>query len=177
MGFEFRSCDFEMDYEAYIRFLLQHHARLNLPYPFSMKLAFIGSPLEFGKAMLIFEEETHDIVGAAGIVYGTGANDYEDRHVCQVEIAFIQDQFRSTLLFVRAMKALIDTMKKSNPDVKQIQFWAHADNKELQPLISRWSKLPGYHESVVNNLKLYKIPFDELDAYCLRFDAAYKLAQ
>lgn len=171
MGFEVRSCDFEMDFEAYIRFLLRHHAELNMPYPFSMKLAFIGSPLQFGKAMLIFEEETHDIVGAAGIVYGTGACDYEDRHICQVEIAFIQEQFRSKLLFARAMKTLIDIMKKSNPDVKQIQFWASADNRELQPLISRWSTLPGYEESVVNNLKFYKIPFDELDAYCQRYRA------
>ncbi|NOV01067.1 hypothetical protein [Paenibacillus planticolens] len=158
-----------MDYEAYMKFLLQHHDQLKLPYPFAMKLSFMSSPLEFGKAMLILSEEPYEFVGAVGVVYGTGANDYEDRHICQIEIAFIREQFRRTSLFLRGLEALIRMIKASNSDVEQIQFWASADNEELERLVSRWSSLPGYSRSIVNNLAFYTIPFAELEAYCGRF--------
>ncbi|MCY9658774.1 hypothetical protein P5G65_19030 [Paenibacillus chondroitinus] len=174
MGFEFRTCKFEMDFEAYIRFLIQQQAFLNLPYPFAMKLAFMGSPLQFGQAMLIFNEETYDIVGSAGFVYGTGANDYEDREICQVEIAFILEQYRRTPLFLRGLEALLSLIKAGNPDVKQLQFWSSSDNKEIQPIVSRWSSLPGFHSSVVKDLTFYKFSFDELEAYCRRIGTAVR---
>lgn len=171
MSFEFRFCEFEMDHEAYIKFLLQHHDELNLPYSFSMKLSFISSPLVFGRAMLIFSEELYQIVGAAGFVYGTGANSYEDRHICQVEVAFIQKGYRQTSLFVHGLQALVDEMKAGNPDVEQVQFWASADQNELQRLFSKLEALPGSTRSIVNDLALYKLSFHELESYCRRFEA------
>src|SRR6478752_5186562 len=103
MSFEFRVSEFEMDHEAYMDFLLRHHDELNLPYTFSMKLSFISSPLFLGKAMLIISEESYDMVGAAGFGYGTGPGDYEDQHICQIEVAFIEKELRSTSLFIQGL--------------------------------------------------------------------------
>lgn len=166
MRFEYRSCELEMDYVAYIKFLLQHHAELNLPYAFAPKLSFISSPLIFGEAMLIYSDEPHQIVGAAGFVYGTGANNHEDRHICQVELAFLQEDYRSTFLFVRGLQALLRLMKAGEAGVKCVQFWVSESEGELQTFFSRFLSLPGSEKQIINNLSLYKIPFHELEAYC-----------
>ncbi|TMV50926.1 hypothetical protein FE783_09710 [Paenibacillus mesophilus] len=169
MPFQFRPCTVEMDYKAYIHFLLQHHAGLNLPYPFAMKLSFISSPLLFGKGMLIIDEEPYEIAAAAGFVYGTGANEYKDRHICQVEVAFIRSEYRRTFLFIRGLQALVDEMKAGNPDVEQVQFWTSAEQGESEKLFSKFGALPGSTKTLVNDLAFYTVPFRELEALCRRF--------
>lgn len=171
MFFLFRPCTLEMDYAAYVRFLLQHHDELNLPYPFAVKLGFLSSPLIFGKAMLILSEEPYEVIGAAGFVYGTGSNQYEDRHIVQVEAAFIQQAFRRTSLFAQGLQRLVEEMKAGNPDVEQVQFWVPANNEGLEKLFARFAALPGSKRSLVNDLALYTIPFCEMEAYSGRIYA------
>lgn len=168
MSFEFRVSEFEMDHEAYMDFLLRHHDELNLPYTFGMKLSFISSPLLLGKAMLIISEESYDIVGAAGFGYGTGPGDYEDQHICQIEVAFIEKELRRSTLFVQGLRALIHAIQKGNPGVRQVQFWASATAEELDQLFAKFLSLPGSTKSIVNHLALFTIPFHELEAYCHR---------
>ncbi|WP_229750735.1 hypothetical protein [Paenibacillus nasutitermitis] len=154
-----------MDYEAYMKFLLRYQEELNLPYSFAMKLSFIGSPLLFGKAMLIFNDDPYEIVGAAGFVYGTGANNYEDRHVCQIEIAFLRKEYRGTLLFQRGLQALTALMKSGEPAIEQVQFWVSADQEGLGRLFSKFLDLPDSTQQAVNQLSFYRFSFHELEAY------------
>ncbi|CAN7738908.1 hypothetical protein LJR153_006377 [Paenibacillus sp. LjRoot153] len=168
MSYEFRVSEFEMDHEAYMDFLLRHHDELNLPYTFGMTLSFISSPLFLGKAMLIISEESYDMVGAAGFGYGTGPGDYEDQYICQIEVAFIEKELRSTTLFAQGLRALVHAIKAGNPDVRQVQFWASAAEEELDRLIAKFLALPGSTKSIVNTLALFTIPFHELEAYCNR---------
>ncbi|CAN7247074.1 hypothetical protein [Paenibacillus sp. LjRoot56] len=168
MSYEFRVSEFEMDHEAYMDFLLRHHDELNLPYTFGMKLSFISSPLFLGKAMLIINEESYDMVGAAGFGYGTGPDDYEDQHICQIEVAFIEKELRGSTLFVQGLRALVHAIKAGNPDVRQVQFWASAAEEELDRLFAKFLALPGSTKSIVNHLALFTIPFHELEAYCNR---------
>lgn len=168
MSYEFRVSEFEMDHEAYMDFLLRHHNDLNLPYTFGMKLSFISSPLFLGKAMLIINEESYDMVGAAGFGYGTGPGDYEDQHICQIEVAFIEKELRGSTLFVQGLRALVHAIKAGNPDVRQVQFWASAAEEELDRLFAKFLALPGSTKSIVNHLALFTIPFHELEAYCNR---------
>ncbi|KQO15763.1 hypothetical protein [Paenibacillus sp. Leaf72] len=165
MSFIFRPCALEMDEEAYAAFLIQHHAELNLPYSFPMKLSFMGGPLILGKGLLLFREEPYEIAGAAGFVCGTGEHDYEDQHICQIEIAFIRKEYRGTRLFAHGLNALIELMKESSPGVQQVQFWVRADDRQLDRLLSKFTALQGASKSPVNHLMLYKIPFSELEGY------------
>ncbi|WP_438447014.1 hypothetical protein [Gorillibacterium sp. sgz5001074] len=166
MNVLFRACRLEMDYEAYMDFLLRHAGELNLPYPFAMKLSFLASPLILGQAMLIFTEEPYEIVGAAGFVYGTGPGEYQDRHLCQIEIAYLRPEHRSTTLFARGLQELTALMRAGNPEVRQVQFWAPEDRKELGSLFAKLTALPGSSKSVSGPLALYSVLFDELAAYC-----------
>ncbi|WP_339288551.1 hypothetical protein [Paenibacillus sp. FSL E2-0201] len=170
MPFLFRTCNLEMDYETYITFLIRHHDELNLPYSFAMKLSFISSPLVLGKAMVIIDEDSYEIAAAVGFVYGTGAADYEDKHICQIEVAFIQQEYRATTLFIKGLRALNHLIKENNPDVLQIQFWAPSDQADLDRLFSKFASLPGASKSIVNHLVLYTLPFEELVRYGERFN-------
>ncbi|MCS7459810.1 hypothetical protein N0M98_06610 [Paenibacillus doosanensis] len=161
-----------MDFEAYVKYLLQRHDELNLPYSFAVKLGFLGSPLIFGKAMLIWNEEPYELAGAAGFVYGTGANQYEDRHICQIEVAFIDKAYRGTTLFLRGLQELLRLIRSDNPEAVQVQFWVPAGDTGLAGLLSKFGRLPGSTQSVVNELVLYTVVMDELETYCRRFGAA-----
>ncbi|QMV39771.1 hypothetical protein [Cohnella cholangitidis] len=154
-----------MDHEAYMKFVLENHEGLNLPYPFAVKLSFAGSPLVLGKAMLVISEEAYELVGAAGFVFGTGTHDHEDRDVCQAEVAFLLPEYRGTTLFIRGLLALIDLAAEENPDVEWFQFWAPNDRPELTKLFSKFAALPGACLQTVNEVTLYRIPFAQLAAY------------
>ncbi|NOU69149.1 hypothetical protein GC096_34610 [Paenibacillus sp. LMG 31461] len=157
-----------MDHEAYMNFLLHHHDELNLPYTFGMKLSFISSPLFLGKAMLIINEDSYDMVGAAGFGYGTGPGDYEDQHICQIEVAFIEKEMRRSSLFVQGLRALVHAIKAGNPGVGQVQFWTSAAEEGQDRLFAKFLALPGSTKNIVNTLALYTVPFHELEAYCHR---------
>lgn len=171
MSYVYRSCELEMDHEAYVTFLLRHDAELNLPYPFAMKLGFLSSPLFLGKAMLVFHEESYDLAGAAGFVYGTGPRDYEDRDVCQVEVVIVRREYRRPTLFVEGLRALVAEMKAGNPDVRQVQFWTSPAHAGLERLFAKLAALPGATRSVVNDRAFYTVPFRELEAYAGRLRA------
>ncbi|MFD0676483.1 MULTISPECIES: hypothetical protein [unclassified Paenibacillus] len=117
-------------------------------------------------------EEPYEIAGAAGFVYGTGANSFEDKHICQIEIAFIQKAYRRTSVFVRGLQALVAMIKEGNPEVELVQFWTSPDLQEMESLLAKFGALPGSTKSRVNSLDCYKIPFHELEAFCRRFRAA-----
>ncbi|WP_226665987.1 hypothetical protein [Metabacillus litoralis] len=169
MELEFRTCKFEMDNKSYLKFLLENHNELNLTYPFAMSLSFISSPLILGKGLLIISDDPYQIIGVTGFVYGTSANDYEDKHICQVEIVFLKKEYRCTSLFLKVLQALIKEVKHSNPDVEQIQFWSSVNNGELESLFSKFSELPDSTKTLVNNMALYTVLFKELEFFCNRF--------
>ena len=160
-----------MDHEAYMRFLLQHHDDLNLPYSFAMKLSFLASPLFNGDALLILDEERNELAGAVGIVYGTGAGSYKDRHIGQIEIAYLLPEYRQTSLFLSGLRAMIGMIKFGEPSVEQLQFWIAADNDELKELFSRLSALPDSSMELVNGMAHFKVSLPSLEAYCRRYHA------
>jgi hypothetical protein len=169
MSYLLRPCRSELDYEGYIKLLLQHHAELNLPYPFAVKLSFISSPLVFGRALLILNEDTYEIIGAAGFVYGTGPNQYEDRHICQIEVAFLKEKYRHSFLFAQGLTALVQEMKAGNPEVERVQLWVREDDEGMGRLTAKISGFPGSSRSVVNQLVCHQFPYQAIEAYCQRF--------
>lgn len=170
MAYFIRPCTLEMDYETYMRFVIRHHRELRLPYAFAVRLSFMASPLALGQALLVVDEESWELVGAAGFVYGTGAGEYEDRHICQVEVAFLLEPQRRTLLFARVMQAVVELAERNNPDVRFLQFWAPADWTRSEGIVRKLLSLPGSNVREDNGMALCRIPFDELARYCRRLN-------
>ncbi len=173
MPYLFRPCFFEMDFKAYTRFLIERHHELQLPYSFPMKLSFISSPLMYGKAMLVFDQDDYVPVGAAGFVFGTGADGYENREVVQLEVLYVEKSCRRGRMLFRFLQALVDMMKTEEPNVRRVQFWAVAREPELIRLFSKFLELPGSaSHTAENGLTLYQAEFSELEAYCRRYPIA-----
>jgi len=168
MPYFIRRCEFEIDNLAYIRFLLQHHDQLNLPYSFAAKLSFVSGPLIFGKALLIYSEEPYEVVGAAGFVYGTGADEFQNREVCQLEAVFLRKEARNGRLFRNVMTELLHAMKEGSPDVRTVQFWAVEGHKAYGSLLSKLARLPEAQIKAVNDLSLYSLSVQQLERYCDR---------
>jgi hypothetical protein len=163
-----------MDHDAYVKFLVKHQGELNLPYPFAVKFSFISSPLLFGKGLLLFSEDPYRIVGAFGFVYGTGAGEYEDRHICQVETAFLLPEYRSSSLFAKALLFLVKEIKAGNPDVETLQFWAAADCGGLEGIISRMRHIPSSKRLPVNDLVCHQVPFRDVRLFAERFENRFR---
>lgn len=174
MLFLFRPCELEMDHKAYTRFLIKHHAELNLPYPFPMKLSFISSPLMFGQAMLVIEQDDYELVGAAGFVYGTGEDGYEDRRTVQVEVAYLLKPYRNGRLFARLLRVMLDAMKAAEPNVERVQFWASVREPAQARLFEKFLALPGSAvQTAENGLRLYQMNFGELDQLSRRLNIEF----
>ncbi len=169
MPYLFRVCHLEMDYETYSRYVLTHHADLNLPYSFAVKLSFVASPLVLGRAMLVLDEEGYEPLGAFGVVYGTGARHYEDRHICQIELVYLASEYRCKPLFIQGLTRLLAEAKADNPDIDLVQFWAPMNDRGLDKLFARFRSLPGATATQVNDLMLHAVSYRELIAYCESF--------
>jgi len=166
MSLHFFVCEYSSTFDNYLKFLLEHHSELNLPYDFAMKLSFISSPIVFGKVIVCVDEEEHSLEGVLGYVYGTGANDYQDQDVCQIEVAFCKSSLRSTPLFLRGLKYFTAFVSEDNKEVKQVQFWASAEDQRLRRL---FSKIDAMQRTEVGQLDFYQVSLDALKSYCDRF--------
>jgi len=170
MAYFIRPCTLEMDHESYMRFVIRHYRELRLPYAFAVKLSFMASPLALGQALLVVDEDSWEFVGAAGFVYGTGAGQYEDRHICQLEVAFLLEPQRRTRLFARGMQAVVELIERDNPDVRYLQFWTPADWTRSEGVVRKLLSLPGSTVREDNGMALCRVPFDEFARYCRRLN-------
>ncbi|MCI3918857.1 hypothetical protein MO973_01250 [Paenibacillus sp. TRM 82003] len=162
-----------MDFKAYTHYLIERHSDLQLPYSFPMKLSFISSPLMYGKAMLVVDEDEYVPVGAAGFVFGTGADGYVNREVIQLEVLYVEKEYRRGRLLLRFLQALVDNMKAEEPNVRHVQFWAAAREPEQIRLFAKILALPGSRSHTAENgLTLYQADYSELEAYFRRFSSA-----
>ncbi|MBO9598889.1 MAG: hypothetical protein J7559_13860, partial [Cohnella sp.] len=96
---------------------------------------------------------------------------YKDRHIGQIEIAYLLPEYRQTSLFLSGLRAMIGMIKFGEPSVEQLQFWIAADNDELKELFSRLSALPDSSMEIVNGMAHYKVSLPSLEAYCRRYHA------
>lgn len=166
-----RPVELEMDHDTYMKFLIRHHDDLGLPYDFPIKLSFLASPLVYGKALLVFDEDDFEVVGAAGFVYGTGADEFQDRARCQVEIVFLRKEVRRGTAFARGLRALLELMRNEaeGAEVRDVQFWLTAEQGRMKPF-AKLLAMPGAEATPTDGLLRCVVPFHELDAYARRLD-------
>lgn len=172
MNAVFRQVELEMDHETYMKFLIGHHDGLNLPYAFPHKLGFLSSPLLYGKALLILDEESYEPVGAAGFVYGTGADEFQDRGLCQIEVAFLRQEYRGKPLFAGALLALLELMQRGagEVEVRAAQFWLKPEQARTR-LFAKLLALPGAEATPVDGMLRCVVPYGELVAHARRYEA------
>ncbi|MFE5321150.1 hypothetical protein ACFQ88_20815 [Paenibacillus sp. NPDC056579] len=169
MGYYFSICSMERYQEKYIEFLLEHYSQLRLPYSFPVSLSFIASPVLMNKeAILCFDEENDEIVGAVGLIFGTGENHYQDTHVVQIQIAYIVKEHRSTRLFLEGLQFVTQYLAHLDEGVKELRFWAPADST-LRELFGKLAKRSASHETEFGALDEYYGTLADWQEYAAKF--------
>lgn len=169
MGYYFSICSMERYQEKFIEFLLEHYSQLQLPYSFPVSLSFIASPVIMNKeAFLCFDEETEDIVGAFGVIFGTGEDQYQDTHIVQIQIAYIVEGHRRTRLFLEGLQFLMQYIVYLDEGVTEFRFWAPADDG-LRRLFGKLAERTASRETAFGLLDEYRGTFADWQAYAAKF--------
>ncbi|MBT2284222.1 hypothetical protein J7E78_11810 [Paenibacillus polymyxa] len=167
----FSICSTYMYQHRYMDFLLAHYKKLNMPYNFPVTLSYISSPLLMGGGAILCFDDQDEIAGALGYIHGTGEHDYEDRHVIQLQIAFIKEEYRGSRLMVEALQFLLQHIDEQEEieSVQEMRFWAVKDRIN-QRLFSKFAKRIGSTESEYGgSIDAYAIYLSELRAYLSYF--------
>ncbi|MDT9720081.1 hypothetical protein QVE09_14285 [Paenibacillus sp. ClWae2A] len=171
MSHYFAKCSTYMYQHRYMDFLLAHYNELNLPYSFPTTLSYISSPLLMdGGAMLCFDDED-EVAGAFGYIHGTGEHDYEDRHVIQLQVAFIVHEHRRSRIFIEGLQFLVQHLDEYayEEPVQEIRFWALSEeaNRRL------FSKIAQQVTSTIREegeLNAYVVKLAQLRSYLASFE-------
>ncbi|RXZ83258.1 hypothetical protein EBB07_08010 [Paenibacillaceae bacterium] len=168
MGFYFQVCRTEPYMENYITFVLEHYRELNLPYAFSVSLSFLASPaLTEGSAFLCFNEDD-EIVGAFGYIRGTAEHQYEDTHVGQIQIAYLDERYRRSRLFAESLQYLVQHNANQLHPVQTFKFWVPS-KLELHRLFSKLASREASWETAQGTIDEFHGQFADWQAYTERY--------
>lgn len=158
MDYYFSPCLTNMYQHRYVDFLLEHYTELKLTYPFQEAFGYIVSPLLMeGASILCFDNE-EETAGAFSYIYGTGEHDYTDRHIVQIQVAFIVERHRQTGLFAKALRYLLQHIEtdESNEQVTELRFWT-ACNDNNRRLFEKFSERYALAENECGQLDGYRM--------------------
>jgi len=169
MGYYFSICVMESYQEKYVTFLLKHYEQLRLPYPFPVTLSFIASPLFMTKeAILCMDEETDEMVGALGLIFGTGENQYQDRHIVQIQVVYIVEEHRRTRLFLELLQYLTQYITYVDEGVTELRFWTPKD-EGLRRLFGKLAERTASRDTAFGMIDEYRGTFADWHAYAHKF--------
>lgn len=154
--------------QKYLEFLLEHYRELNMPYSFPVTFSYIASPAFMEQEAILCYSGEYDVIGAIGYIIGTGEQDYQDTYVAQIQIAFFLEPYRGTLLFVRAMQFLTQHIAQIPHEVKELRFWAPADD-QLRSLFAKLAERTTTVETENGILEEYRAPFSAWHSLAARF--------
>ncbi|QCT03704.1 hypothetical protein E6C60_2993 [Paenibacillus algicola] len=162
----FTVCCTERSQHHYIDFLLSRYEDLNLKYSFSAALGYLASPLLMaGTAMLCYDEEDQ-ICGAFSYIHGTGEHDYQDRHMIQIQAAYLDKAYRVSRWFVEGLRFLAEHLHDQEEEVTDIQFWAPGDARS-QRLFSKFAVPLKVEGAPSGDMEGYRVTVEELFDYLL----------
>lgn len=160
----FSVCATEAYQRKYMDFLLANYEDLRLPYPFPVAFGFIASPFLMGRECFLCLDDEGEAIGAFGYIHGTGEGNYEDRHVVQLQIAFLSKPYRHTRLFLRGLQILAKNLNELNEVVTELVFWTGIDDYAIK-LFDKFAERTRVGELAVG----YRLTLRHLNAYLARF--------
>ncbi|MFT9849466.1 hypothetical protein [Aneurinibacillus sp. REN35] len=168
MSYYFSICSSAMYQQKYLEFLLEHYNQLHLPYSFPVALSFIASPILMERESFLCFNEEHEVIGAFGYIYGTGENDYEDTHIIQMQIVFLQEEYHGTTVFLKGLQFLTQYLAQLDQEVTEFHFWAPAD-AYLRQLFTKIAQKVSSSETAFGTIDEYHASFSAWRTYAAKF--------
>lgn len=156
-------------WDEYFLLLMRRYADLGLPYDFGMTLSFIGNPIVSGNALIALAPGGGQAVGALGFVFGTGADEFTDETVCQIEIVYVEPPWRHTGVLAELLLKFSEYIRQHHPAAEHIQFWAPADRPDLHRMFAKFSDCVKTNDKPFGRISLYKTTVARVADYARRF--------
>ncbi|PWW03256.1 hypothetical protein DFQ01_107153 [Paenibacillus cellulosilyticus] len=161
----FYICASEMYQRKYMDFLLNNYEDLRLPYSFPVAFRFIASPVLLGHECFLCVDDEGEAVGAFSYIHGTGEGNYEDRHVVQLQVAYLTQSYRRrTALFLLGLHTLAEHLSGLNEEVTELVFWTGTDAYTGR-LFGKFAERTSVGEAVIG----YRVSLSQLNAYLSKF--------
>ncbi|GMK39295.1 hypothetical protein PCCS19_23490 [Paenibacillus sp. CCS19] len=160
----FAVCATEMYQRKYIDFLLTHYEGLRLPFPFPVAFGFIASPILMENEGFLCLDDDGEAVGAFSYIHGTGEGNYEDRHIVQLQVAYLAETHRCTKLFLQGLHTLAEHLNELGEEVSELVFWTGTDDYTTR-LFGKFAERTSIGESVIE----YRVALDKLNGYLAKF--------
>lgn len=160
----FTVCCTERSQHYYIDFLLSRYEDLNLKYSFSSVLGYLSSPLLMAGTAVLCYDEKDTICGAFSYIHGTGENNYQDRHIIQIQAAYLDKAYRHSRWFVEGLRFLTEHLHDQEEEVTDIQFWAPGDDRSRR-LFSKFAIPLTAAGSPNRDMEGYQTTVEELRDY------------
>lgn len=164
-----RCADSDPAWDRYLLFLLERVEELQLPYDFEMTFSFLGTPIALGDAFLVEDASSQETIAALGFVLGTGGQNYENRHVCQAEIMYIEPAYRGTRLFLRLVEYMVHVVDQGYPEVSLFQFWLPGGCIKRRALFEKLADRLKSGEKEYGPIDLYQVELPRLKELLSRF--------
>ncbi|RIX51543.1 hypothetical protein D3P08_16695 [Paenibacillus nanensis] len=168
MNESFAVCASMMYQRKYIDFLLANYEALNMPYSFSVAFSFLASPILMERECFLCLNDDGEAVGAFGYIHGTGERNYEDRHIVQLQVAYLDNKHRRTTLFLRGLQYLAEHLRWLEDEVSELVFWTKPDDYTMR-LFDKFAGRTSDPGTASGNLLAYRVTVSELNAYLAKF--------
>ncbi|MFC6334759.1 hypothetical protein ACFP56_19170 [Paenibacillus septentrionalis] len=155
--------------QRYMEYVLDRYMQLEMPYPFSVSLGYLASPVLMNEEIFLALDDDHDIVGCLSLIRGTAEYNYENREVVQLQVVYIEPQYRASRLFLQLLQLMTQCLRYLEEPVAEIQFWTKADERLLALITKRIKVQPQLHQSVYGPLHSYVLPYEKLEKYVSAF--------
>ncbi|WP_248565461.1 hypothetical protein [Paenibacillus sp. L3-i20] len=149
----------------YMDFLLTHYVDLRLPYPFPDAFGFIASPVLLGQECFLCLDDEGEAIGAFGYIHGTGEGNFEDRHIVQLQVAFLIESHRKTAVFLHGLMVLAEHMNDLNEKVTELVFWSGTEDNYTTRMFGKFAERTSIGESAIE----YRVALPQLNAYLAKF--------
>ncbi|MGE5703813.1 MAG: hypothetical protein ACM32O_14910 [Clostridia bacterium] len=116
---------------------------------------------------LCFTDE-YELVGAFGIIFGTGENAYEDKQIVQIQIAYLQEEHRKPGVFLRGLQYMVQYLDQLETEVTEFRFLTAPDDY-LNRLFAKIATKTASHETAFGTIDEYRASFAAWKAYAARF--------
>jgi len=155
--------------QRYMEFVLDHYKQLNMPYPFSVSFSYLASPVLMDEEIFLALDDDHQTVGCLSFIRGTAENNYENRDVIQLQVVYIDPQYRGTKLLLELLQLMVQCLRYLEEPVNEIHFWTKDDPAIRSLITKRLAIIPQQHESIYGPLIAYVIPYELLEQYISAF--------
>lgn len=155
--------------QRYVEYVLDVYDQLNMPYPFTVSLAYLASPVLMREEIFLAFDDEHHVVGCLSFIRGTAQEDYNNREIVQLQVLYIDPSYRSTRMLLSFMQMLVQFVSYSEEPAHELQFWCKQDPRIRSLIAKHFRLIPESSDSGYGKLDYYTIPYSIVQSYINQF--------